>query len=165
MLTARLLQSRLYHQHLSGSARTAACGSTIALSAPIASSCEANSTLYRVQPHLSCKAKAKALCADSEAAASTTLLGSTKPAAREANTKAYLHANSVVDSASLPLTAPSAKNFCREARIKAPLSTNSEAILTSLKVKALHNKTKFASKDRTKAAVLFCDATLSGELS
>jgi len=38
---------------------TIACGSTKALSAQIASSCEANSTLYRAQPRLSREAKTK----------------------------------------------------------------------------------------------------------
>ena len=79
---------------LLGSARTAACGSTKALSAQIASSCAANSTLYRVQPHLSHEAKNKALCVNSEAItaslASTTLLGSAKPAARETKAKTPL---------------------------------------------------------------------------
>jgi len=151
---------------LLGSARTAACGSTKALSAQIASSREANSTLYRVQPRLSREVKAKALCANSEAAAaslSTTLLGSTKPAACEANTKATFCANSVVDSSPLPLTTPSAKNLCSEARNKVTLGANSEAILTSLEGKAQHGKTKFASKGRTKAAASLCVATLSGE--
>jgi len=55
-----------------------------------------------------------------------------------------LCANNIADSASLPLTAPSAKNLCREARDKASsaknlscdarnkttLGANSEAILT-----------------------------------
>ena len=59
----------------------------------------------RAKPRLSRKAKAKALCANSEAItvslALTTLLCSAKPAAREANTKPPLHASSVADSASL----------------------------------------------------------------
>ena len=47
---------------------------------------------HKAKPHLSREAKAKAFCANSEATAaslaSTTLLGSAKPAAREAKTKA-----------------------------------------------------------------------------
>jgi len=75
---------------LLGSVRTSACGCTKALSAQIASLCEANSTLYRVQPRLSPEAKAKAFCANSEATttplASTAVLGSAKPAVCEAKT-------------------------------------------------------------------------------
>ena len=63
----------------------------------------------RTKPRLSREAKAKALCANNEVTAVllalTTLLGSAKPTAREANTKAPLHANSVADSKSLPLIA------------------------------------------------------------
>ena len=52
---------------LFGSARFAASGRTEALSAQIASSCEANLTLRRVQPHLSRETKARApLCANSD---------------------------------------------------------------------------------------------------
>jgi len=73
------------------SARLVASGKIKALSAQIASSCKANSTLCRVQPRLSRKVKAKApMCA-----------------------------NSVADSVSLPLTALSAKKvLSREARTK-----------------------------------------------
>jgi len=75
---------------LLGSARLAASDRSKALSVQISSSCEANATLCRVQPRLSCEAKAKTpLCA-----------------------------NSVVDSVSLPLPAPSAKVLSREARTK-----------------------------------------------
>ena len=69
------------------------------------------------------EAKAKILCANSEATvaslASAALLGGAKPTAHEAKTGAPLHANSVADSASLSLIAPSAKNLYREARDKA----------------------------------------------
>jgi len=106
-------------------------------------------------------------CVSSEVIAAslalTTLMGSAKPAARKVKAKAPLRANSVTDSASLLLTAPSDKTAACEARNKAPLGANSEAILTSLKGKALHDKPKFVSKGRTKAAVSLCDATLSGE--
>ena len=122
----------------------------------------------RAKPRLSHEAKAKALCANSEATAtslaSTILLGSAKPAVREANTKAPLRVNSVADSASLPLTTPSAKNLCREARDKAPLDANNEAILASLEGKALHDKAKFASKGRIKTVALPYKATLSCEV-
>ena len=111
-ITASLTSSTLL-----GSARTAARDSTKALSDQIASSCETNSTLYRVQSRLSREAKSKALYTNSKAIAaslaSTILLESAKSVAREANTKVPLHANSNVDSASLPLTAPSTKNLCR----------------------------------------------------
>ena len=74
------------------SARLAASGRTKALNAQIASSREANSTLYRVQTRLSREVKAKAL----------------------------LCAKSVADSASLPLIALSAKGvLSRETRTKA----------------------------------------------
>ena len=76
----------------------------------------------RAKPCLSCEAKAKAPCANSEAIiaslALTILLGNAKPAAREANTKAPLRANSIADSASLPLTAPSAKISSARLEIK-----------------------------------------------
>ena len=85
------------------------------------------------------------------------------PSAHEANTRVPLRANSIVDSVSLPLTAPSAKDLYREARNKAPLGANGEAILISLEGKALHDKPKFAAKGRTKAAASLCVATLSGE--
>ena len=52
------------------------------------------STPHRAKPRLSCEAKAKALYANSEATttslASTTLLSSAKPVAREAKAKALL---------------------------------------------------------------------------
>ena len=70
------------------SARLAASDRIKALSAQIASPCEANSTLCRVQPPLS----------------------------REAKTKALLCANNVADSTSLSLPAPSAKDLYREAK-------------------------------------------------
>ena len=82
----------------------------------------------RAKPRLAREAKAKAPCANSEATAaslaSTTLLGSAKPATREAKAKASLGANSVFDSTSLPLIAPNAKNLCREVRNKASLDAN-----------------------------------------
>jgi len=116
---------------------------------------------------LSCEAKTKAPCAYSEAIkatlASTILLGSAKPATREANTKAPLRANSITVSTSLSLTTPSAKNLCREARDKAPLRVNSEVILASFEGKALHDKFKFASKGRTKTVASPGEPTLSGE--
>ena len=135
--------------------------------AKIVSDNETISTPHRTKPRLSCEAKPKALYANSETVVAsltfTTLLGSGKPAAREANTKVPLHANSVADSASLPLIAPSTKNLCSEARDKAPLSANSEAILTSLEGKALYSKTKLTSKGRIKAVVSACEATLPDE--
>ena len=76
---------------LLGNARLAASGKAKALSAKITLSREANSTLCRVQPHLS----------------------------REAKAKAPLCANSVADSSSLSLLASNAKVFSREARTKA----------------------------------------------
>jgi len=41
------------------------------------------------------------------------------------------------------------------------LGANSEAILTSFKEKALHDKAKFTSKGRTKAVALPCEAILA----
>jgi len=79
----------------------------------------------------------------------------------EANTKAPLCANSVADSASLPLTAPSANNLYCKVRDKAPRGANSEVTLTSLEGKAMCGKTKFEGK--TKAVASPCEATLSGE--
>jgi len=135
----------------------------------------------RAKPRLSREAKAKVLCANSEATAasltSSALLDSTKLAAREAKTRAPLCANSIANSASLSLIAPSAKNLCREAideapsakdlcheaRDKAPLGANNEAILASLEGKALHCNAKFASKGRTKTVASSCEATISGE--
>ena len=76
-------------------------------------------------------------------------MGSFKPTAREAKTRAPMRANSVTDPMSF--SAPSAKKLCHEAKGKALLSANSEALLTSLAGKALHNKAKFASKGKTKA--------------
>ena len=76
---------------LLGSARLATSGRTKALNALIASSCEADLTLCRVQPRLS----------------------------REAKVKAPLCAKSVADSASLSLSAPSAKVLSREPKNKA----------------------------------------------
>ena len=77
----------------------------------------------------------------------------------------------------LSLTAPSAKNICRkardkasnakdlsrEARGKAPLGANSEAILTSLEGRAMRRKAKLISKGRAKTVALPCKVTLSGE--
>jgi len=143
--TASLISSTLL-----GSARLAASNRTKALSAQIASSREANSTLYRVQPHLSCEVKAKApLCA-----------------------------NSVVDLASLPLTALSAKKVLNceartealsakdlscEVKNKAPLSANSEAISASLTGRTLYSKAKFPFKGRAKKVASSCESTLLGE--
>jgi len=133
---------------LFGSARLTASGKIKALSVQIASSCEANSTLCRVQSRLSRVAKAKTpLCA-----------------------------NSVADSASLSLPAPnakvfshegrtkalSAKNLSREVKNEAPLSANSETSSASLKRRALHSKAKLAFKSRAKIAASPCEATLSG---
>ena len=65
---------------------------------------------HRSKSCLSREAKTKSLYADNEAIAaplaSIILLGSAKPVTHEANIKAPLRANSVTDSASLPLTAP-----------------------------------------------------------
>ena len=118
-----------------GSARLVASGRTKALSALIASLCEASSTLHGVQPRLSQEAKAK------------TPFG----------------ASSVAASVSLSLTSPGAKDLCCEARNKATLGANSKVILASLEGKALHRKTKLASRDRAKTVVSPCEATLSGE--
>jgi len=129
MLTVRPLQPHLYP------ARTVFCGSTKALSAQIASSYKANSTIYRVQFCLSSEAKAKApLCA-----------------------------NSIAESTSLTFIVPSTKDLCREARNKASLSANNEPILASLEGKAMHNKGKLASKGRVKTVASLCEATLSDE--
>jgi len=136
---------------LFGSATLANSGRTKALSALIASSSEASSTHHGVQPRLS----------------------------RDSKTKTPLGANSVADSTSLLLTAPGAKDLCREARDKAlsakdhcrkardklVLGANSEAILASLKRKALHNKAKFASKDRTKIVASSCEAILASPIA
>jgi len=93
----------------------------------VPASCEAKIVLdhkttlapRRAKPRLSHEAKAQTPYAYSESItaplASTTLLGSAKPTAREANTKELLRANSVTDLMSLSLTAPSAKNLCHEA--------------------------------------------------
>jgi len=149
VLTAGLLQPRLHHLALLGSAKLAASGRTEALNAQITSRCEAHSNLCRVQPRLS----------------------------REAKAKTPLGANSVADSASLSLTTPSAKNLCcearekvpsdkdlyREARDKAPLGANSEAILALLKGRDLRCRAKLAFKGKTKIVALPCEATLSGE--
>ena len=136
------MQPRLHHQHYGGNVRLTASGRPKALSAQIALPRETNSTLRRVQPRQSHEAKAKTpLCA-----------------------------NSVVDSVSLPLPAPSAKVFSREARTKAlsakdlsrevkneaPLS----AKIVSLKGGALYSKAKLAFKDRGKTAASPCEATL-----
>ena len=70
-----------------------------------------------------------------------------------AKAKAPLRVNSIADSVSLPLIAPSAKYLCHKAKNKAPLGANSEVILTSLKGKSLRGKAKFTSKGRTKAGL------------
>ena len=66
--TASLILSALL-----GSARIAACVSTKALSAQIASSCKTDSTLFRVQPRLSREAKAKTLLGTNRVADSASL--------------------------------------------------------------------------------------------
>ena len=130
-------------------ARLAVSGRTKALSAQIASPCEANSILRRVHPCIS----------------------------REAKAKAPLCANSVTASVSLPLPAPSAndlncepktktlsaKDLSHEAKDKAPLGINSEAISASLKERALLSKAKLAFKGRAKTIASPCEVTLSGE--
>ena len=69
---------------------------------------------------LSREAKAKAHCAYNEATvaplASTTLLASVKPTAREVKTRAPVRARSIADLASL--SAPSAKILCRRLEVK-----------------------------------------------
>ena len=88
--------------------------------------------------HLSREAKDKVPCVYSEATvtplASTTLVGSVKPAVRETEIKAPTHA----------------KQLCREARGKTLLNAISKAPLTSLAGKALHKRAKFASMGITK---------------
>jgi len=134
---------------LLGNARLAASGRTKSLSAQIASSREANSTFCRVQPCLS----------------------------REVKAKAPLCANSIVDSLLLSLPAPSvkvlshearakalsAKDLNREAKDRAPLRANSEAIPASLKGRTLRSRAKLASKNIANTVALPCEATLSGE--
>jgi len=58
---------------------------------------------------------------------------------------------------------PSAKKLYREARGKTLLSANSEALLTSLAGKAMHNRAKFGSKGRTKVVTSPYEATPPGE--
>jgi len=69
-------------------------------------------------------------------------LGSVKPVA------APVRANNIDDLASL--SAPTAKILYREARGKARLSVNSEALLTSLAGRTLHGRAKFTSKGRSR---------------
>ena len=85
--------------------------------------------------------------------------------------------NSVADSVSLSLSAPSAKVFSREARTKAlsdknlsrdvkneePLSANSEASSASLKRGTLRSRAKLGFKDKAKTVSLPYEATLLGE--
>ena len=122
----------------------------------------------RAKPRLSREAKAKVLCANSEATAasliSIVLLGSVKLATHEAKTRALRCTNSIANSASLSLIAPSAKNLCREAideapsakdlcheaRDKAPLGANNKSILASLERKAMRSEAKLASKGKAK---------------
>ena len=73
-----------------------------------------------------------------------------------------MRASNIADPASL--SAPSAKKLCREARGKTLLSANSEALLSLLVGKTIHNRANFASKGRTKGVALPCEATPSGEL-
>ena len=89
-----------------------------------------------------------------------TLLSSVKPAAREANSRASVRANNIANPTSL--SAPSTKNLRREARGKALLSANIEALLISLTGKTLH-RARFASKGRTKAVTSPRKATPPGE--
>jgi len=128
----------------------------MALSIQIASSCEANSTFCRVQPRLP----------------------------REAKAKTPLCANSVADSVSLSLPAPSAKVLSREVRTKAlsakdlsreakdeaPLSANSETIsasleIASLKGKSLHSKTKLTFKGRATTVASLAKLLFQAKLS
>ena len=133
-----------------GSARLVASGKTKALSAQIASLYEANATLYRVQPRLSCEAKAKApLCANSIAdSVSLPQIALTAKIvlSREARTKAL-----------------SAKDLSREAKKEAPLSANSKAILASFKGRTLSSRAKLAFKGRTKIVSSPWEATVSDE--
>ena len=85
-------------------------------------------------------------------------MASVKPVAREAKTRAPMCANSVVDPTSL--STPSDKKLCRDVRGNALLSANIESLLTLLVEKVLHNKAKFASKGRTKAAKLLLQVKL-----
>ena len=133
-------------------------------------SCEAKTVLDYQTPSapqllLSREAKAKAPSAYSEAAAallaSIILMGSVKPATCEAKIRIPVRANNVADLVSLSLL--STKKLYYEARGKALLGANSEALLISLAGKALHNRAKFASKSRTKAVTSPCEATSLGE--
>jgi len=146
-----------------GSARLAASGRIKALSAQIASPCEANSTLCKVQPRLSRKAKAKALlCANS--VADSVLLSPPAPSAKDLYREAKDKAPSANDfNREAEDKAPSANDLSREAKDKALLNANSEAILASLKGGALHSKAKLAFKGRAKTVASPCEATLSGE--
>ena len=96
-----------------GSAWLAASGRTKALNDQIASSREANSTLCRVQPRLSREAKAKSLlCAESIADSASLLLTA-------------LSAKTVL-SRETRTKALSAKDLSRKVKNEAPLSANSE---------------------------------------
>jgi len=142
---APLISSALF-----GNARLVPSGKTKASSAQIASLCEANATLCRVQPRLSCEAKAKALlCAKSIADSASlplTVLSAKKVLSREIRTKA-----------------PSANDLIREVKIEASLSANSEAISTLLTRRTLCNRAKLAFKGRAKTVASPCEATLSGK--
>ena len=132
-----------------GSARLAANGRTKVISAQIASSCEASSTLHGVQPRLSLEAKNKIPLGDNSVADSLSLsliARGAKNICREARDKA-----------------PSAKDLCRDVRDKAPLGANSEAILDSIEGRALCIRAKLASKGRVKTVASPCKTTLSGE--
>jgi len=120
------------------------------------------SALHRAKPRLSREAKAKAFCANSEAIAapltSSAILGS-----------ARLSTSGRTKALSAQLASPCEANstlrrvqphLSHEAKTKTPLGANNEAILASHEGKVLHNKTKFASKDRTKIVASPCKATL-----
>jgi len=92
-------------------------------------------------------------------------MGSVQPASREPKTRAPVRANSVSNPTSL--SAPSANKICCEVRGKTLLSANSEALLTSLTGKALHNRAKFVSNGRTKVAEVTSlgEATLASPMA
>ena len=117
--------------------------------AKIVYDCKTISALHRAKPRLSREAKAKALCANSEATAalltSSALLCSARLAASN-KTKAL-----------------SAKDLSREVKNEAPLSANSEAISASLTRKTSRNKAKLTFKGRAKTVASPCKATLLGE--
>ena len=116
------------------------------------------SAIRRAKPRLSREAKAKALCANSEATlaplTSSAILGgarlatSSRTKALSAQLASLCEANSTFHRVQPRLS--------REAKTKTPLGANNKAILASLEGKSLHSKAKFTSKGRTKTVALPC---------